>query len=29
MRSPNPNARDVALAKRLYEVSSELVGLSE
>ena len=28
MRSPNPNARDEALAKRLYDVSSELVGLS-
>ena len=28
MRSPNPNARDDALAKRLYDVSSELVGLS-
>ncbi len=27
MRSPNPNARGEALAKRLYDVSSELVGL--
>lgn len=27
MRSPNPNARDEALAKRLYHVSSELAGL--
>ena len=28
MESPNPNAHDEALAKRLYDVSSELVGLS-
>ena len=28
MRSPNPNARDEALAKRLYDVSGDLVGLS-
>ena len=28
MSSPNPNAHDEALAKRLYEVSSELVGLN-
>ena len=28
MRSPNPNAHDEALAQRLYDVSSELVGLS-
>lgn len=27
MRSPNPNALDEAMAKRLYDVSSELVGL--
>lgn len=27
MESPNPNAHDEALAKRLYDVSSELVGL--
>ncbi|MCY3917247.1 MAG: SDR family NAD(P)-dependent oxidoreductase [Chloroflexi bacterium] len=27
MRSPNPNARDEALAIKLYDVSSELVGL--
>lgn len=29
MRSPNPNARDEALAIKLYDVSSELVGLSK
>ena len=28
MESPNPNAHDEALATRLYDVSSELVGLS-
>ncbi len=28
MESPNPNAHDEALAMRLYDVSSELVGLS-
>ena len=28
MASPNPNAHDKALATRLYDVSSELVGLS-
>ena len=28
MRSPNPHARDPELAKKLYEVSLELVGLS-
>ncbi|MDE2775597.1 MAG: SDR family oxidoreductase [Chloroflexota bacterium] len=29
MRSPNPNTRDEALAIKLYDVSSELVGLSK
>ncbi len=29
MRLPNPNTRDEALAIKLYDVSSELVGLSK
>ncbi len=27
MTSPNPNARDEALAKKLYDVSSQLAGI--
>lgn len=28
MRSPNPNARDADMARRLYDVSAELVGVN-